>query len=119
MTNQAWVANGLDGDRITAIAEATVTLIAEAIFHCGDVIGRVFDDCNMNGFQNGASDLIRDQTLEGGEFGAATTSQGAERGVPNARLVTPTGNRHHHGRPWPLQCTLCGTATPRWVEFYA
>lgn len=34
-------------------AHATVEVIAEAIFDCGEVIGKVFDDANRNGYRDG------------------------------------------------------------------
>ncbi len=96
MTNQAWVADSNSGERVTLIAEASVTLIAEAVFQCSDIIGSVFNDRNMNGYQDGAPDLralVTDQTYDGGKFDTpvAPTPEGTEAGVPNVRLVTPTG----------------------------
>lgn len=96
LTNQAWVADATSGERVTLVAEATVEVIAEAVFQCSDVIGRVFDDRNMNGFQDGAPDiraLVTDQEYVGGKFDVDPTPAptGAEEGLPNARLVTPTG----------------------------
>jgi uncharacterized repeat protein (TIGR01451 family) len=48
-TNVAEVINR-DNGAVIATASATVTLIPEHVFDCGDVIGRVFDDRNSNGY---------------------------------------------------------------------
>jgi uncharacterized repeat protein (TIGR01451 family) len=38
--------------RVLATARATVTIKIEAVFDCGDIIGKVFDDANRNGYQD-------------------------------------------------------------------
>lgn len=37
---------------VVATAKARVTILAEAVFDCGDIIGKVFDDQNRNGYQD-------------------------------------------------------------------
>ena len=37
---------------MVATARARVTILAEAVFDCGDIIGKVFDDKNRNGYQD-------------------------------------------------------------------
>ncbi|MFM2087898.1 MAG: hypothetical protein RLZZ237_2767, partial [Pseudomonadota bacterium] len=49
-TNQAWAANG--GSRISNLAGATVRVVPDATFDCPDIIGKVFDDRNANGYQD-------------------------------------------------------------------
>jgi len=49
-------------------AEATVRLVPDPTFDCTDVTGKVFDDANRNGYQDGD-----------------------ESGLPGVRLVTTTG----------------------------
>ena len=39
-------------DTLVGTARATVTILAEHVFDCGDIIGKVFDDRNRNGFQD-------------------------------------------------------------------
>jgi hypothetical protein len=39
-------------DVLAATARATVTIVAEHVFDCSDLIGRVFDDKNRNGYQD-------------------------------------------------------------------
>jgi large repetitive protein len=65
-TNQAWAANG--GSRISNLAGATVRVVPDATFDCPDIIGKVFDDRNANGYQD-----------EG------------EPGIPGVRMATARG----------------------------
>ena len=67
-TNQALGINGLTGATATSIAEATVRIVPDPIFDCSDLIGKVFDDKNTNGYQD-----------EG------------EKGLPGIRVVTARG----------------------------
>src|SRR5690606_5117851 len=48
--NQAWAISSLIGTRLSNIAEATVRVIPDPIFDCTDIIGRVYDDANRNGY---------------------------------------------------------------------
>ncbi|WP_159589179.1 DUF7507 domain-containing protein [Chelativorans xinjiangense] len=41
-----------DGTAVSAIASAEVEVVTEPVFDCGDLIGRVFDDLNRNGYQD-------------------------------------------------------------------
>ena len=66
--NQAWALNGLVQERMSNVANATVRVVPDPTFDCSDLIGKVFDDKNANGYQD----------------------QG-ERGIPNVRVVTARG----------------------------
>jgi len=66
--NQAQVINTITGGVASGIATATVRVTADPNFDCTDVIGKVFDDANANGYQD----------------------QG-EKGLPGVRLVTANG----------------------------
>ncbi len=66
--NQAFGLNNLVGATISNIATAAVRLVPDPVFDCSDVIGKVFDDRNANGYQD-----------EG------------EPGIPNVRLATLNG----------------------------
>lgn len=59
---------GLGGERLSNVASATVRVVPDALFDCTDVIGKVYDDRNANGYQD-----------EG------------EPGIPNVRVVTVNG----------------------------
>ncbi len=48
--NQAQVDNTLLGTTVSGIATATVRVIPDPTFDCTDVIGKVFDDLNNNGY---------------------------------------------------------------------
>ena len=76
--NQAWGASSLTSARSTTIANATVRIIPDPTFDCSDLIGKVFDDKNTNGYQD-----------EG------------EKGLPGIRVVTARGlniTTDSHGR---------------------
>lgn len=49
--NQAQLVDPANGTTV-ATAKARVTILAEAVFDCGDIIGKVFDDQNRNGYQD-------------------------------------------------------------------
>nr|WP_198983133.1 SdrD B-like domain-containing protein [Herbaspirillum sp. ASV7] len=66
-TNQAWAANS-SNTLLSRIAEAQVRVVPDPTFDCPDIIGKVFDDRNANGYQ--------DQD---------------EPGIPAVRVVTPRG----------------------------
>ncbi|WP_370680102.1 SdrD B-like domain-containing protein [Comamonas sp. GB3 AK4-5] len=66
--NQAWALNSQVNERISNVASALVRVVPDPTFDCSDLIGKVFDDKNANGYQD----------------------QG-EPGVPNVRVVTARG----------------------------
>ena len=66
--NQVWALNHLTGGLDSNVAGATVRVIPDPTFDCSDIIGKVFDDKNANGYQD----------------------QG-EPGIANVRLATPRG----------------------------
>lgn len=67
-TNLAWAFSQLTNGNVSNIASAMVRIIPDAVFDCPDVIGKVFDDKNSNGYPD-----------EG------------EPGLPNVRLSTVRG----------------------------
>lgn len=67
-TNQIWAVNTLLGTQISNSASATVRVVPDPTFDCSDLIGKVFDDQNANGYQD-----------EG------------EPGLPNVRVATARG----------------------------
>lgn len=66
--NRAQVFNTVTGGAASAEASATVRVIPDPTLDCSDVIGKVFDDANLNGYQD-----------EG------------EMGLPGVRVVTARG----------------------------
>ena len=67
-TNQVYAANNIVNKAVSNIATATVRVIPDPTFDCPDIIGKVFDDKNTNGYQD-----------EG------------EPGIANVRLATVRG----------------------------
>lgn len=66
--NQAWAINNQVNERISNVANAVVRVVPDPTFDCSDLIGKVFNDKNANGYQD----------------------QG-EPGIPNVRVVTARG----------------------------
>ncbi|MGD8575451.1 MAG: isopeptide-forming domain-containing fimbrial protein [Thiohalophilus sp.] len=66
--NRARVLNNITGDYVSGEASATVRVVPDPTFDCSDIIGKVFDDQNLNGYQD-----------EG------------EPGLPGARVYTARG----------------------------
>ncbi|MGN7773600.1 DUF7507 domain-containing protein [Phyllobacterium sp. 22552] len=76
-TNRATV-NGPDGDPLAPEARADVEITIEPVFDCGDIVGKVFDDANENGYQDDG-----------------------ELGLPGVRIATVRGSlitTDKHGR---------------------
>jgi uncharacterized repeat protein (TIGR01451 family) len=51
--NRAQAVSSLTGSAMSPEAEATVRLVPDPTFDCTDVTGKVFDDTNLNGYQDG------------------------------------------------------------------
>ena len=66
--NRAQAASSLTGTAMSEEATATVRIVPDPTFDCTDVSGKVFDDSNRNGYQDGD-----------------------ETGLPGVRLVTARG----------------------------
>ena len=103
-------------------ATASVIVGAEPVFDCGTVIGKVFDDVNQNGYQDGYDSVdglfssqgtapvglvMSDDIFAGGKFGKGAkytpppAPAKAEKGIPGVRLVTVDGKiitTDEHGR---------------------
>ncbi len=85
------------GRPIVRDATATVTVPVDALFQCVDVIGKVFDDVNGNGYQDAPDEVdriaITDQTYDGGKgkVEEAAAEIRPEAGIPGVRLATVDG----------------------------
>ena len=66
--NQAYAVNGTTDSQLSNVANATVRVSPDATFDCPDIIGKVFDDRNANGYQDDG-----------------------EPGIPSVRIATPRG----------------------------
>ncbi|MEL6570057.1 MAG: Ig-like domain-containing protein [Pseudomonadota bacterium] len=81
------------GNRVSNVATATVTRRPEAVFDCADIIGKVFDDRNQNGYQDGievdrAAITVQDYFSD--KFERPEDPEG-EPGLPGVRLSTVDG----------------------------
>ncbi len=79
-------------------ATATVTILPEPVFDCGDVYGKVFNDLNRDGYQNGPiSRIIDEDAIFSGKYsGKAEAPADIEReivenGIPAVRLTGVDG----------------------------
>ncbi len=50
--NDAWAVDQLTQRPISNVATAKVRIIPDSVFDCTDIIGKVFDDMNANGYQD-------------------------------------------------------------------
>ena len=97
LVNVATLRDGITGEVIADRAEAEVIRRPEAVFDCADVIGKVFDDGNFNGYQDPMPEedrrAITNQDIFVDKLGklAAPHEPEGEPGLPGVRLVTPTG----------------------------
>jgi len=76
--NRVQMIDGLTGGAASPEATATVRVVPDPTFDCTDIIGKVFDDANMNGYQDEA-----------------------EKGLANARVISARGlimKTDEHGR---------------------
>lgn len=97
-TNIATLTDSTTGARLVPPAEAIVEILPEAVFDCGDVIGKVFDDLDGDGYQDDPSTAdrgITDQNHYGGKYGGklarVADEPSVERGLPGVRLATVDG----------------------------
>ena len=72
--NNAYAVDPVTGLQVGTGGSATIRIRPEAVFDCGDVIGKVFDDKNGNGIQDGS-----------------TSPYEPEPGIPGVRLATVNG----------------------------
>lgn len=85
-------AQGPTGEILSNVAEAIVRRVPEHVFDCSDVIGKVFDDRNRNGYQDGPDgNPITDQSFESGKFSPAPAEDGGEPGLAGVRIATVNG----------------------------
>ncbi len=93
LTNTASAFDSVTGLPLGDPARATVFLRPEHVFDCSDVIGKVFDDRNANGYQDDPSQprgLTNQSIFRGKNSTPATPAD--EPGLPHVRLVTQTGS---------------------------
>ncbi len=95
-TNWTWLQDA-GGTRVSNVARADVRIDPEHVFDCSDVIGKVFDDRNSNGYQDGPDSLPRQITNQDyvvGKFDLLPEPDELNRtepGLAGVRLVTVDG----------------------------
>jgi uncharacterized repeat protein (TIGR01451 family) len=73
--NRAYAINNLTGLAVSGNASATVRLVPDPTFDCTDVMGKVFNDANDNGQQDGGELGLKDVRLVTARGLIATTDQ--------------------------------------------
>lgn len=99
ITNVAGLTDGNTGIVIADPATAVIRRRLEAVFQCSDIIGKVFDDVDRDGYQDGLVDeraAITNQDIFVDKLGGKLTRAPApvsrsEPGLPGVRLVTTDG----------------------------
>jgi len=91
LVNQTWVAD-LTGARVSNIATATVRIEAEAVFDCTDIIGKVFDDLNANGYQDEGEPGLAGVQIATVQGEVITTDQHGRYHVPCIALPQDIGS---------------------------
>ena len=97
LTNTVELFDSSTGEPVAPPATATVRMLPEPVFDCGEVIGKVFRDHNGNGHQDPeAAGAITNQDIFADKWGgkvspAISPDNFIEDGVPNARLATVDG----------------------------
>jgi len=89
--NTALGRNGFDGSEISNRGQSVVTIVASAVFDCAEIIGKVFDDLDGDGYQDdgepGIASVrlanVNGQLITTDEFGRYHITCAA---VPDARI---------------------------------
>ncbi len=91
--NRASARDPANGAALAPAATATVRILPEAVFDCGDVIGKVFDDRNGDGYQNdpGPRPIASDDGFAGKAGAAVAAEPWGEPGIPAVRLAGVDG----------------------------
>lgn len=89
--NRADLLNPLTGASIAPSGTATVFVEPEAVFDCGDVIGKVYDDRNGNGYQDQGEPGLPAVRIAGVDGTIITTDQFGRYHVPCAALPESRG----------------------------
>lgn len=90
-TNRAQAMSALTGGAVSEEATATVRLVPDPTFDCTDVTGKVFDDNNRNGYQDGDESGLSGVRLVTARGLAATTDSYGRYHITCA--ITPNENR--------------------------
>ena len=96
LVNKVSLLDAETGDPIVPDATATVRIDPEGVFECSDIVGKVFNDVNGNGYQDAPTSVgratVTDQTYAGGKGKLAPIEViPDETGLPGVRLATVDG----------------------------
>lgn len=89
--NRAWALNNLVNSTVSNVATATVRVVPDPTFDCTDIIGKVFDDQNANGYQDGGEPGIANVRVATAKGWLVTTDAEGRFHVPCA--VVPQMDR--------------------------
>lgn len=89
--NRATVRHPTDDTLLAEEATATVRILPEPVFDCGDVIGKVFEDENRDGYQNEGEAGLPAVRLIGVDGTIITTDEHGRFHVPCAMLPADRG----------------------------
>ncbi|MEM9813924.1 MAG: hypothetical protein AAF913_14775, partial [Pseudomonadota bacterium] len=92
LTNTAVAVDLTTGTLVTGQASADVRLLADPVFECSDVIGKVFDDKNANGRQDAGEAGIKGARVVGVDGLIMTTDAHGRYHVPCAALPKSGGS---------------------------
>lgn len=93
LSNITWMTDAT-GTIISNQATATIRVEPEHVFDCSDVIGKVFDDRNRNGYQDAPDGRIIDDDIfldKTGKLTRPAREPVGEPGIPGVRLATVNG----------------------------
>ncbi len=90
-TNKAWIAHPSNGQRISNIGEAEIHVQIDPLFQCSAIIGKVFEDKNLNGYQDAFSSHLLENNFESEEKLLKIQQAFGEPGVGDVKIITPTG----------------------------
>lgn len=90
--NTASIRNPDTGEPMAPAATAVVKILPEPVFDCGDVIGKVFDDRNRDGYQNEGEPGIPAARVVGVDGTVITADQHGRFHVPCAMLPADRGS---------------------------
>ncbi|MEO1346065.1 MAG: hypothetical protein AAFV74_18130 [Pseudomonadota bacterium] len=94
LTNLATLIDSVSGAPAAPPTRATVRRVIEPVFDCSDVIGKVFDDKDGDGYQDGPyreNGITNQEYLSTSGPSAVVIQEDLEPGLAAVRVVTPRG----------------------------
>lgn len=91
LVNQTWMTDQ-HGEKLSNVATAVVSRVADAMFDCSDVVGKVFMDLNRNGIQEQGETGISNARILALDGTVVTTDQSGRYNLPCAALPNQRGS---------------------------